>query len=93
MKIIKKVKEKYFNAILDGRKRFEVRLANFECEAGDTLMLREQEEISNDLSGRELDCEVLYKFNTKEIEKFYTKEDIDKYGLVVLAVRRKYDSK
>lgn len=91
MKIIKKVKEKYFNAIMDGRKRFEVRLADFECKEGDTLVLREQSGDTEDLSGRELNCEVLYKFNTKEIEQYYKKEDIEKHGLVILAVRKKYD--
>lgn len=91
MKIVKKVKEKYFKAILDGRKRFEVRLADFECAPGDTLVLREQKGATEDLSGRELNCEVLYKFNTKEIEHYYKKEEIEKYGLVILAVRKKYD--
>ena len=90
-KIIKKVKEKYFNAILDGRKRFEVRLADFECNPGDTLVLREQKGTTEDLSGRELNCDVLYKFNIKEIEQYYKKEDIEKHGLVILAVRKKYD--
>jgi hypothetical protein len=33
---------------------------------------------------------VLYKFNTKDIEKFYSKEDIEKYGLVILAIRKKF---
>jgi len=88
--IKKKVKEKYFNAVIDGRKRFEVRLADFKCKEGDTLLLQEQEKNGNNLTGREINCEVLYKFNTKEIEKFYSKKDIDKNGLVILAIRRKY---
>ena len=89
MIIKKKVQKEYFEAIIDGRKRFEVRLADFKCKPGDTLVLQEQGE-EGKLTGREIACEVLYNFNTKEIEKFYAKEDIDKYGLSVLAVRKKY---
>ena len=41
-------------------------------------------------TGRKIDCEVLYKFNTKDMEEFHSKEEIDKHGLVVLAIRKKY---
>ena len=84
------IKKKYFEAVLDGRKRFEVRLADFKCKTGDTLLLEEQEEDNNNKTGRKMDCEVLYKFNTKNIEKFYSRRDIDKHGLVILAIRKKY---
>ena len=90
MKIKKKVQKKYFDAIIDGRKRFEVRLADFRCKPGDTLVLLEQKQGTKKLTGRKLNCEVMYKLNTKSIEKFYTKKDMDKYGLVILAIRRKY---
>ncbi len=90
MKIQKKVQKKYFDAIIDGRKRFEVRLADFKCKPGDTLTLLEQKQGTKKLTGRKLNCEVMYKFNTKAITKFYKKKDIDKYGLVILAIRRKY---
>jgi ASC-1-like (ASCH) protein len=93
MKIEKKVQKEYFDAVADGRKRFEVRLADFESKPGDTLVLKEQAPVTNKLTGRELDCEVLYKFNTKDIEKFYSKADIEKYGLVIIALRKKYDFK
>ena len=90
MKIKKKVQQKYFTDVLEGRKAFEVRLADFKCKSGDTLVLLEQKQGTRKLTGRKLNCEVLYKFNTKAITKFYTKKDIDKYGLVILAIRRKY---
>jgi len=90
MKIEKRVQQEYFTAVADGRKRFEVRLADFDCHPGDTLMLQEQKPGGQELTGRELECEVLYCFNTKDIEKFYSKEDIDKYGLMVLAIRKQY---
>lgn len=90
MKIKKKVQQKYFTDVLEGRKAFEVRLADFKCKPGDTLVLLEQKQGTKKLTGRKLNCEVMYKFNTKLMHKFHTKKEIDKYGFVILAIRRKY---
>lgn len=90
MKINKNVQEKYFKDIVDGKKRFEVRLADFKCKLGDTLTLHEQKQGTKKLTGRKVELELLYKLNTKAVEKFYTKKDIEKYGLLIMAVRRKY---
>jgi len=92
-RVEKKVQKEYFDAIIDGRKRFEVRLADFDCEPGDILVLKEQKPKSDELTGREIECEVLYEFNTKDIEKFYKKEDIEKHGLAILAIRKKFEFK
>ncbi|MCK5594153.1 MAG: DUF3850 domain-containing protein [Candidatus Aenigmarchaeota archaeon] len=91
IKIEKKVQEKYFSAVNDGAKRFEVRLADFDCREGDTLVLKEQEDGTDKLTGKTQDCEILYKFNTKDMEKYHTKEEIDKYGFVILAIRKKFN--
>ncbi|MFA5050782.1 MAG: DUF3850 domain-containing protein [Patescibacteria group bacterium] len=93
MKIKKNVQQKYFEAIIDGRKRFEVRLADFKCKPGDTIVLVEQKDKTKNSTGRKVECEVLYKLNTKELNKFYTKKDIEKYGLLILAVRKKFKFK
>lgn len=90
MRIEKKVQQKYFEAVLEGKKRFEVRLADFKCKPSDILVLKEQKQGTKELTGRQIECEVLYKFNTKDIEKFYPKKEIDKYGFVVLAIRKKF---
>ncbi len=44
MKIYKKVQEEYFKAIIEGRKQFEIRLADFKYKPGDTLILLEQKQ-------------------------------------------------
>lgn len=90
MRIEKKVQQEYFEAVAEGKKRFEVRLADFKCRPGDTLVLKEQLPKTKKLTGRQIECELLYKFNTKDVEKFYTKKEIEKYGLAVLAIRRKF---
>ena len=90
MKIFKKVQHEYFEAVLEGRKQFEIRLADFKYKPGDTLVLLEQKLGKKELSGRKLECEILFTINTKIAEKFWTKKKIDKYGLAVLSLRRKF---
>ena len=41
MRIEKKIWPIYFQRILDGDKTFELRLADWECNEGDTLVLNE----------------------------------------------------
>ncbi len=93
MTIVKKVQSKYFNAVKEGRKPFEVRLADFKCKEGDILVLKEQKDKTREFTGREEEMEVLFKFNTKDMEKFHTKEEIKKYGFVVLGIRKKFNFK
>lgn len=40
-RIIKKVLPEYFQDIVDGKKKYELRLNDFEIEPGDTLVLEE----------------------------------------------------
>ncbi len=93
MKIEKKVQQEYFKKVLEGKKRFEVRLADFKCKPGDILVLKEQIQGTNKLTSRKIECQVLFTLNTKEVEKFYTKKEIEKHGLVILALRKKFKFK
>lgn len=93
MKIFKKVKHEYFEALLDGRKQFEIRLADFKYHPGDTLVLHEQKPGQTELSGRELEYQVLFTANTKIAEKFWTKKQIDTHGLAILSLQRKHSFK
>ena len=93
MKIYKKVQHEYFEAIIEGRKQFEIRLADFKYKPGDTLVLLEQKQATKKLTGRKLKCEILFTINTKLLEKWWPKKKIDKYGLVVMSLRRKFKFK
>jgi ASC-1-like (ASCH) protein len=93
MKIIKKVQQRYFEDIVDGKKQFEVRLADFRCKPGDVLLLKEQRQGTKKLTGREHEFEVLYKLNTKEVYKWYSKKEIEKHGLLILSIRKKFRHK
>lgn len=84
--IEKKIWPEYFQKILDGVKTFELRLADFKCEAGDTLVLKEWDPKTKKYTGRKIEKEITDVFKTKEI-KFWPKKDIDKYGLQIISFK------
>ncbi len=86
MKIEKKVWPEFFQKILDGDKKFELRLADFDCTTGDVLVLREWNPETKEYTGRILEKEVTYVFKTKDA-KFWPKEDVEKYGFQVTSFR------
>ena len=86
MKIEKKVWPKYFQLILDGKKTYELRLADFECNEGDLLVLKEWNPETKEYTGREIEKEVTYVGKTKNIT-FWSKEDIEKYGYQIISFR------
>ena len=51
-KIEKKVLPEYFQKILEGKKTFELRLADWDCNEGDTLLLKEWDPKTKDYTGR-----------------------------------------
>lgn len=86
MKIEKKTWPEYFQKVLNGEKNFEVRLADFPCKAGDILVLREWDPQTRAYTGRVLEKEVGYVFNTQEA-KFWPPAEIEEYGLYVIALK------
>jgi hypothetical protein len=85
MRIEKKTWPEFFQAILDGKKTFELRLADFECKPGDVLVLREWDPKTKSYTGRVIEKTATYVVKTKEL-KFFSKEEIEKYGLQVIAL-------
>jgi len=83
-KIEKKVWPEYFQAIVDGKKTYELRLADFECNPGDVLVLREWDPQTKEYTGREIEKTVTYVGKTKGIS-FWPQEDVDKYGYQIIS--------
>lgn len=79
MKIEKKTWPEYFEKILSGEKNFDLRLADWQCQAGDILLLREWNPETKDYTGRQIEKEVGYVVKTKDFNIF-SKEDVEKYG-------------
>ncbi len=84
MRINKKVWPEYFQRILDGVKKYELRLADWKCDKGDILVLREWDPKSKEYSGRTLEKKVTMVIKTKELE-FWSSEEIDKYGYQIIS--------
>lgn len=85
MRIEKKAWPAYFQAILDGRKTFDLRLADFAVEPGDTLHLREWDPETEGYTGRELTRQVGYVLRTRDCA-FWSAEELAAHGLQVLAL-------
>lgn len=85
-KIEKKVWTKYFDAILTGKKKFELRLNDWECKEGDVLVLREWDPEIQKYTGRQVEKKVSYVARFKLDELFWTKEEIEKYGIQIISL-------
>lgn len=83
--IKKKCWPEFFSKILEGKKKFEFRLADFEIKEGDTLILEEWNPLTKEYTGRKIEKKVGYVINTKN-EKFWTQEQIDKYGFYIISL-------
>lgn len=86
MRIEKKTTPEYFKHIVENRKNFELRLADWKCEPGDILVLREWDPKKKKYTGRALQKKVSYVLRTKDI-KFFSKKDIKKYGFQIISFR------
>jgi len=80
MEIKKKTWPKYFQEILEGKKKFEVRLADFNIKEGDTLILEEYEPKTKSYTGRVIKKKVTFitKFNPLDT---HSAEQLKQYGL------------
>lgn len=83
MEIEKKVWPEFFNKILKGEKNFEIRLADFPCQSGDVLILKEWDPETKEYTGREIKKKVSCVIKTKDLV-FWPKENIEKYGYQII---------
>ena len=83
-KIEKKVWPSYFQAIVDGKKTYELRLADFDVKEGDILVLKGWDPETKEYTSRAIEKKVTYVGKTKGLT-FWSKEDIDKYGYQIIA--------
>ena len=85
MEIKKKTWPKYFQEILDGKKKFEIRLADFDVNEGDVLILGEYDPDKKEYTGRVLKKKVTFvtKFNPTDAHSL---EDIRKFGFYGIGI-------
>jgi hypothetical protein len=85
-RIEKKTWPEFFQKVLSGEKIFELRLADFECHPGNTLVLKEWDPKTKEYTGRVIEKEVSFVLKTKDI-KFWPEQDIEKYGFQIISFK------
>ncbi|HEX5429733.1 MAG TPA: DUF3850 domain-containing protein [Patescibacteria group bacterium] len=86
MRIEKKILPEYFAQIENGSKTFELRLADWDCKAGDVLVLREWDPQPKTYTGREISKEVGYVLKTKDVHLFPS-DDVEKFGYQIISLK------
>ncbi len=86
--IHKKVWPEYFEKILSGTKKFELRLGDFEVHEDDVLVLEEWDAEKKEYTGRKIEVVATYIFKTKG-QPFWPPGEVEKYGFQVIQFERK----
>lgn len=81
--IRKKVWCEYFELIRSGKKKLELRLADFEVHEGDTLVLEEWDKEQNAYTGRTMEVVATYVLKTKDVT-FWSPEEIAEHGFQII---------
>ncbi len=69
--------------IISGKKKFELRLADFDVNEGDILILEEWDKDKQEYTGRKVEVIATYIIKTKD-QTFWSPEDVDKYGFQIV---------
>lgn len=85
--INKKIWPEYFEAVKSGKKTFELRLADFDLQEGDTLVLEEWDPKTQEYTGRKIEKKVGYvmKFKPNQLP-FWSEEKIEEEGLQMISL-------
>lgn len=79
MEVRKKTWPDLFQLMLDGKKTTDLRLADFEINEGDTLILEEYDPKTRSYTGRVLKKRIK-NLNKVKLTDFHTIEDISRHG-------------
>lgn len=84
----KKINSQYFDLVASGKKRFELRIADFDIQEGDTFLLKEWDPETKAYTGRELVKEAGYilRLTLDDIYALNSEEGIRKHGLQVITL-------
>lgn len=83
--IEKKTYSEYFQMIVSGEKTYDLRLADWDCETGDTLVFVEIDDKTKQPTGRKITKKVGHVGRTKDFE-YWSKEEVDRYGYQVISL-------
>lgn len=84
--IKKKIWPKYFEAVVTGKKKYELRLNDFKIKAGDTLWLREWDPRTKKYTGRKIKKQAAYVGRFKIDKLFWPKKEVEDKGLQIISL-------
>ena len=84
--IKKKILPEYFEAVASGKKKFELRLNDFDINEGDVLVLEEWDSETKEYTGRKLEKKVTYVRKFKIDELFWPEEEIKEKGIQIISL-------
>ncbi len=85
-KITKKIWPNQFKLIEEGNKTYDIRLADFNCNPGDTLVLKEWNPETLEYTGKEI-RKLITNINKTKNLPFWNEEDINKHGLQIISFK------
>jgi hypothetical protein len=87
--IEKKILPEYFQAVFDDKKKYELRLNDFDIEEGDILLLKKWNPEKKEYTGREVERAVGYvgRFGVENLTKFWSKEEIEQKSLQIISLK------
>lgn len=86
MTIKKKIWPEWFDAVASGKKKFELRLNDFDIHEGDTLVLEEWDPKTKEYTGRSIEKKVTYVGKFKVDQLFWPEEAVKEKGLQVISL-------
>ncbi|MDP2641580.1 MAG: DUF3850 domain-containing protein [Candidatus Yanofskybacteria bacterium] len=84
--IKKKIWPEYFEAVASGKKKFELRLNDFDVHEGDTLVLEEWDPKTKQYTGRKTEKRVSYVGKFKIDQLFWPEEEIKEKGVQIISL-------
>ncbi len=85
MIIEKKTWPEAFQKVMDGKKKFDIRINDFDAREGDFLLLREWNPKTKVYTGREIKKKITYLSKTRD-SPYWKIEDVNKFGFVVMSL-------
>ena len=85
--IKKKIWPEYFDAIVSGKKKFELRLNDFKVKEGDVLLLEEWNPKTKSYTGRSVEKKVTYVGKFRINKLFWPEKEIKEKGIQIISLK------
>ncbi|OGG44201.1 hypothetical protein A2841_04165 [Candidatus Kaiserbacteria bacterium RIFCSPHIGHO2_01_FULL_48_10] len=85
--IKKKIWLEYFDAVASGKKKFELRLNDFDVNEGDLLILEEWDPKTKEYTGRKTEKKVTYVGKFKMDQLFWPESEIKEKGIQIISLK------